>query len=296
MSHTRLSYIAPLDGVRPLDPSFEANDFDSRDFPFSQEQVRSIAEGVESEFERRTQKFTETATEEKHEGIIRDNGYTVYLDHQDVLPFDPAKGDSFEVRNGPDADDFEDVTDDVVLDENRGIVEVQRTLLSIRITWEGFGDTNQRFRVNYRYGSGEDSGQTTLEEAITDADTTPLTVDVNNAETIPVNSRVIIGDEYFFVAERDTEASQNTLTFEQRAIRGSAQNAHDSGDRVKFTAQDIRSAMSAKVAWYLVQSDDYLDVLSQGAESYSTSDRLSALDEQFEEGVSRYQAGHSGYV
>lgn len=294
---TRLRYIAPEDAIRLVNPSFDSSQYDSEyDFPITEETVVTLAEGAEAEFERKARPFVETQTTEKHEGIDVNWGYKVYLDESDVLDFDPNQGDKFEIRTGPDSDDWTDFTDEVVLDNDRGIVEVRRVFIRTP-TFAGISDTNQRFRVTYRHGvDGAESGATTLEQTIASGDSTPITADVADASQIPVGTTVLVNGEYFQVTARDTTSSQNTLTLATRSLRGTDAEAHASGDTVSFVVNDVRDAIASKVAYRLLQSDDYVDILSEGAQSLDREVRMEQLDSHFDDIVEKYSSGNVRYV
>lgn len=291
---SRTRYAIPIDAIRRVDASIEQADIGTNvSIPVSSETITAHIEGVEDEFERRAVELTDQSkTEELHEGIERDFGWTVYLDEPNIKPLDTAQGDKVEIRTGQDS--WTDVTDESFLDQESGVIEVNRRFARRNIYFSA--DTNYRFRVTYRYGgTGEEAGETTLNTTISDSANTPITTPVDDASSIPTGSIVLIsGDEYFFVS--DSDENNDELTFSQRAIRGTTKTSHASGDEIVFLPLNVRDAISAKVATRLLRQDDFQDFLNEGTgDSIDNQQKIEDLDDEFESIVTRYQST-SGYV
>jgi hypothetical protein len=291
---SRTKYCIPIDAIRRTDASIEQADIGTNfSIPVSTEVITAHIEGVEDEFERRAIELTDQSkSDELHEGVERDWGFTVYLDESNIKPLDTAQGDKVEIRTGEDT--FTDVTDDVFLDEDMGVIEVDQRV------WRSYpfypDDTNYRFRVSYRYGGDSDeAGETTTTGSVPDSETVPFTIGVDDAEEIPVGSIILIGgSEYMFVTSRDTGA--DTLTIGERAVRGTTADSHDSGDEVNFMPLNVRDAISAKVATRLLRQDDFQDFLNEGTgENIDNQQKIEDLEAEFEAVISRYTTS-SGYV
>lgn len=290
----RSKYAIPVDVLRRVDSSIEQADIgDEYSISASRDTILAHIEGVEAEFERRAIELTnQQVTDELHEGVDRDFGYTIYLDESNVKPLDPSAGDSVEIRTGDDT--FTDVTDQAFLDRNRGVIEIDRRFIQREPYYPE--ETNYRFRVSYRFGgSADQAGESTVDEAITASAQTPLTVGVSEASEFEGGNIVLLGDdEYALVTGVDETAGE--LTVGQRGLRGTEASAHEAGDQVVHLPLDIRDAISAEVASRLLRQDDFLDTLNEGAgDSMDTSDKIEQLEAQFENTVSQYTTS-AGYV
>lgn len=291
---SRTRYAIPIDVIRRLDSSIDQADIGNNfSIPVDTEVITSHIEGVEAEFERRATELTDqSVTDELAEGVKRDWGWTIYLDESDVKPFDTAQGDKVEIRTGEDS--FTDVTDDVFVDTDRGVVEVDQRV------WRAYPfypeQTNYRFRLSYRYGGAKDeAGETTTQATISDTADTPITIPVADASAVTEGSIVLLSaTEYFFVTDVDT--TNDEITFGQRAIRGTTKTAHPSGDTVSQLPLNVRDAISAKVATRLLQQDDFLDALNEGTgDTIDNQQKIEDLSSEFEAVISRYTTS-AGYI
>jgi len=290
----RVSHAIPIDVVRRVDSSIEQADIgDEYSLSVSRDVILAHIEGVEREFERRAIELTDQqSVEELHEGVDRDFGYTVYLDQPNVKPLDPEAGDTVEVRTGDDT--FTDVTDQSFVDTDAGIIEVDTRLIQLHPYFPQ--DTNYRFRVTYRFGGDADeSGETTLDQPVSDSTSLPVDIDVTDAESLATGDIVLLGTtEYALVSATNTDT--DTITLSQRGLRGTAVTTHDSGEQVVNLPVDVRDAVSAKVATRLLRQDNFLDTLTEGeGDAIDTSTKIEQLEEEFEQAVSRYTTT-AGYI
>jgi hypothetical protein len=292
----RNRYIAPIDAIKHLDSSIDDADIgDNFSIEASKETIRRFIEDVEADFEDRADDFVPTTvTEELHEGIDRDHGLTVYLDHRNLMSFDTNQGDKVELRTGQDS--WTDVSDNVFVDETDGVIEIDRNHL--RTTGYSYPDqTGYRIRATYRYGTGSDrSGETSLDGAIGTGDP-DITVDVDDASKISEGAMILInGSEYFFVESRNT--AQDQLTLSGRGLRGTQIQSHSPGDIVRYVPLDVARGISAKVAAILIQQDHFIDTLMEGGEdtSIDNSKVYDDLTDEYEQMIARYSSSNAGYV
>lgn len=293
---SRVKYCLPIDVIRRVDSSIDQSNIgDNYSISVDPSIIRTHIEGVENKFERRATELTDQSqTEELHEGIERDFGWTVYLDEQNAKPLDTNEGDLVEMRTGRDQNDWTDVTDDTFLDAEQGVIEVDRRFVRQSPVYPE--ETNYRFRVTYRYGAtGDEAGETVTTGTVSDSTTPDFTLGVADAGQIPVGSVILVGaDEYMFVTDRDT--NNNTLTIGERAIRGTTAVSHSSDEEITFIPLDVRDAIAGQVASRLLRQDDFLDTLNEGAgDSIDTQQKVEDLEAEFESVVGLYQT-NSGYV
>lgn len=287
-------YVTPIDAMRRLDASIDQADIgDNYSIPVNSDTMLAHIEGVEAEFERRALSLTDqVAEDELHEGIDREYGWTVYLDEEGIKPIDPNAGDLVEMRSGYDS--FIDVTDRVFADTEQGIIEIDQRFVRAGPFYPE--QTDFRFRVTYRYGTGGDeAGETTLDVAIADTATTPITTSVADASEMESGEVALVGgSEYFFIESVSEDIDE--VTFSQRAIRGTSQESHETGDTLSYIPLNIRDAIAAKVATRFLRQDDFFDALNEGTgDNIDNEQKIEDLEKEFEATVARYTTS-SGYV
>lgn len=290
-----VDYCLPIDALRNIDSSLDQSDFgDNFSMPISEEAMLAHIEAVESEFEQRATPLTPSfVVNEYHEGIRRDYGWTVYLENENIVPFNSGAGDKVEIRVAEDS--WKDVTDESTLDPDSGVVEIDQRF--VRVSPGRFiDDTNFRVRVTYRYGNtGDESGETNLTETLDGNASLPTTVGVSDASVIRPGETVLLGDdEYVLISEVNT--SSNTITIAGRGLRGTNKIEHSVDTRVGYMPMEARDAIASGVASRIIQQDDFLDVLNEGVgDSIDNQTKVEDLRNRFEELVGRYSS-NAGYV
>lgn len=227
------------------------------------------------------------------------------LSNDRVLPFDSSEGDEAYIYrgvSGTNTDQWVDVTDQRgelwdIVDHRNGTVsfhpiELDRAMIAGAA---GVGISRSRldklrFKITYRYGGlGSDRsnpGTTSLTEEITDAESVPFTVGVGDANRLPTTGGgsvvLLVGGEYL---RATVDTDNDELDVVERAVRGTAEEAHGSGDRVQYTPPVARKAVAARAAMGLIQAGRYSKWLPDADDTISKGDMMDELRETWESGI-----------
>jgi len=301
----RLHYALPMDVVRKFDPTMQQSDLANNEFigHDDEEIITARLEGVESKWDREATPMRPVRVgggDAPKYKSAKGKGFPVhvYLDHQNVLPFDPAQGDRIERRTGRES--WVDITNEEgsswVADYDMGKLTVYEL--------PGYGNMpvlrnfRERFlRVSYRLGTGGDydsAGQTTLTETLAAGDTS--TVGVDDASRLPETGGMMLvgGTEYVDVASVDQGADEISIRTVGRGKRVSEDVEHAAGTVVHYCPMDVREAIAAKAARELVIYDDYTDWMVDGSEAFDRRQKIKEWDIEWSEAVSGYN-GNVGY-
>jgi len=303
-------YAHPVDVLRRFDPSLDAEDFQSGtgellgggDLNDIWARLASVSQDWDTDTgtalrERRTGSPGAPRTYE-HQDANRSQGFPlrVELDHDDIVPLDPAEDDVFEIRTG--RDNWEDITseegDEWVLLHDSGDLKIF-DLLVRRVWWEA---PDERYlRASYRYGAlGGDpqrGGQTTLASSATD---TATTLSVEDASRLPGEGGIVLitspspkgmTGEYVAVTGIDHGADELTVS---RGRRRTPKEPHDEGDTVHYCPMDIRDAVAAQAAAELVKSDLSLQRTDSDDAAISPSRKLDDWADEYESAKAQYSA------
>lgn len=295
-------YCLPIDVLRRFDPTKSQADLENDMFfaADDMEKFRAEIEDASSEFDTKTnnaQRITQIgrgdrrfeyhdSTADKYQGGVR-----IWLDHQNVLPFDPDEGDKLQVRRGKR--DYRDITG------NKQLYRLNCTDGTLQIFVRG-RHSNIRYgralqddfvRVQYRYGGyGGDrkhAGQTVLESAL-EAEGNQ-TVMVEHPERLP-NSGVLLvggfGGEYVRFAGVDDDTGE--LSMVERGVRGSVQTDIAAGMPVHHCSSEIRKGVAGYVACEFVRSDDYADNMPTPDDSISHSDKIESWETAWDKLLGKY--------
>jgi len=214
------------------------------------------------------------------------------LEHENILPFDPAEGDEVLIYRGLRADDrYEDLTADegdawFIVDNVRGQIAISPTEIlrsmfgSVRRgVQQGIGQDKLRIAVSYRYGGlGGDRGRATetdLDVSLTASETG--SVAVTDGAGFPVRDGDIvvrIDDEYLLVEPSPASDSMNIV---ERGVRGTTGASHDSGATVHYTPPAIRKAVAARAGQMLIDSRRYRGYLPDTEDDLDMGDVHSNL-------------------
>lgn len=216
----------------------------------------------------------------------------VSLNHGNVSPIDPDKGDAVEIRVGRDR--YRDITDELgnrfVVDNDRGEIRVFRFLYN-RLYWD---HPSERFlRITYRHGGlggSRDRGYgTELADPLGVEDTE---VSVDDASRFPKPPfRALVGTTSDLESVRVTaiDYESDTLTVE-RGVKYTEPIEHDAGGRVNYTPENVREAVAAKAAELLVINDDADLSVPDNGQLSSRRERAEAFAEEYDRAASK-QAG-----
>jgi len=140
--------------------------------------------------------------------------------------------------------------------------------LNIRRSWipSGFWDhiehAGYNVRLKYEYGAlggaTDRAGQTeTTEttESIAEGDSSP-TVDVDSGGRLPPSGTMLLGEEY---VRATVDGETDTVTLEDRGLRGTTIKSHDSGTGLHYCPIHVREAVAALAAIELVAFVDKID-------------------------------------
>lgn len=301
----RTNYTLPVDVVRLFDPQITQENLENWSSAPEEalianedaDQIRSRIRAFESKWDREATPMREVA-------VVDDPGYIyksakgrgfpvhVYLDHRHVVPFDATQGDVIERRTGRNS--WTDITAE---EGNSWVADYRKGKLTL-FRLPGFGHLpvlrrwKERFvRLRYRIrGAATDvhtSGQTTLSNDITDSQTGP--VDVADAAKLPAGGGPMLvgGDEYVQVGSVD--AGADTIEVATRGIRASTATSHDSGAVVHYCPPQVRDAVAAKTARWLVLNADWTDALvDTGSGAPQPQSKLDDWEREWNETVARY--------
>lgn len=222
---------------------------------------------------------------------------SIMLDHDHLLPFDSAAGDSVYLYHGlaESGNTWEDVTDkegemwEIVNPVSGRFMfsplEIADTILTGRPTARGSVPEfirRMRFAISYRYGGlGGDRGRATatdLDTSLTDTETG--SVAVTDGARFPTGTEggaitVLVGDEYLSVVP---DPANDSMDIKQRGIRGTTKASHSSGDRVQYTPPAVRKAVAARAGMTLVQSGRYRGFLPDTEDDLDSSDVIDELE------------------
>ncbi|MFB6189337.1 MAG: hypothetical protein ABEI57_05590, partial [Halapricum sp.] len=264
------------------------------------DKVNARIEGVEAKFESETS----NALREVRVGSVGEpatyeyygNKYwkyspaTVYLDHRNILPIDPAQGDALEIRIG--RDNWRDITGEEgqrwTANYRKGKLEIYSRL---RQSTRYRNINDDRFvRLTYRYGSlGGDrnsGGETTLAQSLA-TDVTGQ-VDVANVSRLPASGGTMLlgGAEYVSIETVDPQA--DTVTIRERGLRATQSVAFESGDTLHYCPMNVREGIAAKAARELVLYDDWTDELVEAGTVPQPQAKLDEWEQEWNQTVARY--------
>jgi len=299
---SRLTYATVLDVARRFDPRLdeaallagELLEGDADDV----ETIQSRLDGVESSWDRQASPMRSIPVgsrqvPKRYDAKGTPWPITIYLDHQNIAPFDPAQGDFIETRTG--RDQYTDITNQEgsawTADYDMGTITVYRYPGAGQLP--AFYHIRDEFvQVSYRTTAGGDrlrAGETTLTEDIDSNDTGTYTV--SNASQLPRGGGVMLigggsipGAEYVNVDVVDH--STNEIQIAERGIRGTSGASHDSGDVIHYCPMDVREAVAAKAAVELALTEDFTEWLFDGDIDRQT--RMDTWDEEWSNAVGTY--------
>ena len=296
----------PVDAWRKLDPTVTVDELNSAGFYAegvdAGESVYARIEEVEDDFEEKTNNPQRLAHAggapdayeypkdvfDKHQG-----GVKIYLDHRNVLPIDPAKGDTIEFRRTRDT--WRDITGETDLWRLNPVKGVMQVFAYHRLDTRRFRqayDTDP-VRLKYRYGAlggnRKRPGETELSSQLSKGSTS---VSVDDAERLPRGGfTALVGDEYIRIGSVDR--STDTLTVSDRGRRGTKDSDHSSGETVHYCRMGLRSAIAAKVAVELAAYENYVVQLSETESGLRMNDKLDLWNQEYENALSGYSEARS---
>jgi len=292
------------DVLRRFDPTTDPSDFEQELQSRNPKQKYEAAiENKSNEFEQKTgHAWRETRVgspdaEETYEYHGEDydkfrRGVKVWLDHREVLPLDPDKGDSLEVRTG--RNNWRDVTDQAGdrygANYPEGWIRIYAGFRTPARWNREIEDRN--IRVSYRYGSlGGDrgrGGETRLSGSVDDSGGV---LPVEDASRLPAHGLVTLGgSEYARFSGADHGAEE--LTGVSRGVRATDAQAHDAGDTVHYCPLPVREAVAAGVACEMITYDDWTDILVDADAGLSHSDKREQWNKEFEREAARRAEAH----
>jgi len=299
---SRLTYATVLDVSRRFDPRLDeaallagellegaADDIET---------IQSRLDGVESSWDRQATPMQSVpvgsrSVPKRYDAKGTPWPVNIYLDHNNIAPFDPAQGDFIETRTG--RDQYTDITNQEgsawTADYDTGVITIYR--------YPGAGQLpafyqirDQFVQISYRTTAGGDqfrAGETTLTSSIDSNDT--QTVDVANAAQLPRNGGVMLlggatipGAEY--VTVENVDHANNTVEITGRGLRGTSGAGHEAGDRIHFCPMDVREAVAAKAAAELAMAEDFTEWLFDGDVDRQT--RMDTYEEEWTNAIGRY--------
>lgn len=222
------------------------------------------------------------------EGSHRTPPIDVFLGHRFVRPFDSAEGDLLEYRSGRDS--WEDITDgagdDFTLYYESGKIRVYRWLIQ-QLHWEAKDD--RYLRASYRYGApggrADQGGQTTLDGALNNSDTT---VNVADASRLFAGRGVLIyGDNVEYVDVESIDTANDTITV-SRGERSTSAASHSDGDTISYVPPGARRAFAGAAAVELQEYELFTDYLVDTGDGIGASDRVEAWNARWERLKARY--------
>jgi hypothetical protein len=225
-----------------------------------------------------------------------------------ILPFDPDAGDELYIYRGlggratPAGDTWDDITDErgeswAITDYSDGEITFDPTLLyesrrSHRhgVGLGGHGQLRElEVAVSYRYGglggSRGRAAQTDLAESLDSTQTG--SVNVADGSGFPVGDGggsiiVLVGREYLSVTP---DPANNSMTINERGVRGTSAESHGSGDRVQYTPPGVRKAVASRAGKQAVSSARYEDWLPDTEDSLDKSDVIDELEQTWTQTV-----------
>lgn len=317
----RPSYCTPIDVLRRFDPNQTQQDLDRNTLFEDQdtERLRARIDGVGSDFDSRTGNPLRL-TREGSPGTpatfeYSDNTYwkrqpsQIYLEHRNVLPFDPEQGDALQIRTG--IDNWRDITHDRgdrwTANWRMGKLELYARVRGRKRHAMRRGRGDRFVRACYRHGAlGGDQragGQTTIATALegsTDGTdpTTPTTVDVADASRLPNGGGVLLvtadGVTTEYVRVGAVDAANDTVMIRSRGARATQAVAHESGATIHYCPLNVREAVAAQAARELVLFDDWADRAAAPDDVVDSGQKLDTWQTEFEETVAQYTEG--GYA
>lgn len=224
------------------------------------------------------------------------------LKNDRILPFDPSQGDELYFYAGLSGsagfgtnEAWEDITDEEgetwgIKNHATGIISFSPKLLFETYLTNhqgvGVGGRGQlrelTVAISYRYGGlGGSRGRaasTELDAQITDSETG--SVAVTDGSGFPVGNSggsivVLVDREYMSVTP---DPANDSMTIEERGVRGTSEAAHDSGARVQYTPPVVRKAVAARAAWWFVDSARYQKYLPDNEADIDKGELLDNLD------------------
>lgn len=287
-------YCLPLDVLAKVDPTFTdaEEDFDyNTSYDEVVELIREDVVDASSEFDERTRNPHRLTREyhQYHDANVKGGmGLAkVWLDHRNVLPFDPDEGDSIEVRVG--RTEWRDLTAETnlwELNERKGILRLFiRSRGTVKRRWWAVEDNG--VRVTYRHGAwGHNrtaAAQSELSEA---AQTDDSDIAVEHPDRFVGGTRtVLVGDEYMSVR---AAPGDDRLTVESRGRRRTTESGHDAGEAVHYCPETIRSAVAARAAHKSTVVDNELDVRTDSSDSPRPSDKMEEWQREWETALGKY--------
>lgn len=291
----RPPYCLPEDVLRLFDAQESLDRLSAAD----KDLIRDAIDDVGSDFEIKTKHAfrltrvgspgaSETYEYADIEGSHHSPPLRVLLDHRYILPFDSTEGDALEYRSG--RDEWTAITDDAgdefTLEYEAGALKVYRWLIN-RIVWDVPDD--RYLRASYRYGAlggrHDQGGQTTLDGAITDADTS---ISVANAGRLVEGETVLIyGDNVEYVDVESINHDTNTLTV-SRGERSTDAVAHADGDTIHYCPLGVRKAMAGKAAEEGQLYELFTDRLVDTGDGVGGKDRIEKWADAYDRMLAKY--------
>lgn len=289
----RSYYSHPVDVLRKFDPTLTESALDNNDLfgAADKEKVWARIDEVESDFENETgnpQRAVRQGvpghpnTWEYQDASLRrvQNGVKVWLDHSQVIPFDPNTDDVLEIRTGKDQ--WRDITSERgvrwEMNPEDGWVRIFSRIA--RSLWSQ-SMKDQILRTTYRYnalgGDPERSGETTLTSSVDDTETAWT---VQDPQRLPPRGIVYVGaEEYVEIEDIDYDTGDVTVGREKR---GTTATSHASGTTVHYCPNRIRGTIAGQVAAEMVMYDDIVDELATPSDDISRNDRITNWQDDYE--------------
>lgn len=219
----------------------------------------------------------------------------LYLDHDNIHPFDPNMGDFIELRTG--RDQYHPVTNQEgtawTADYDQGIITVHRA--PGRGQLPAFYRIRDKFaKLSYHISAGGDlfsAGQTTLGEDLAVDDTG--TIDVADAERLPESGETVLlgGTEYAYVSSADHDA--DTIELEERGVDFTAATGHSTGDEIHFCPSEVRDAVALMAAVRLGRGEDFTEGAFDGELDWET--KIEAWNDEITRTINNYTTA-AGYA
>lgn len=156
----------------------------------------------------------------------------------------------FQFDDGPDTVSV----DNYDLNPTDGTINIRRSIIPSAF-WRHIEHRGYNVRVKYEYGAvggrHDVAGQTETSENIDD-EADEVTVD--NGSRLPPDGTVLIGQEYAAAT-----VDGDTLSLEERGVRGTTTKSHDSGTGVHYCPMHVREAVAALAAIEMVTYVDRID-------------------------------------
>lgn len=185
----------------------------------------------------------------------------LFLDHENIVPFDAATGDFLELRTG--RDQYRDVTAQEgtawTADYEQGIITIHRA--PGRGQLPAFYRIRDKFaKVSYRVSGGGDfahAGQTTLAESLNDSQTGAI--DVADASRLPESGETVLldGVEYAYVSSVDYGA--DTIELAERGVDLTPATSHTSAAEVHFCPSEVRDAVAKLAAVEVARGEKFTE-------------------------------------